>query len=84
MSHVPAAHEAWPWAGTGQATPQLPQWLVFELVSTQAPLQLSRGPVQLAAHLPRSQTWLVSQAVAQLPQLDGSLWMSAQAPLQLV
>ena len=50
--------------------------------STQAPLQSVSPDAQVVVHTPAEQTWPVAQAMAQAPQLFGSLSVSVQTPLQ--
>jgi hypothetical protein len=87
---VPDGQMHWPasWAFWAEqisvhvhAAPQAPQLLVLLVVSTQAPLHLTRFPEQVALQVPRLQTWLLVHAVPQEPQLFGSVYKSTQPAL---
>lgn len=48
-AHTPPVHEAWPWAGVGQAEPQPPQLAALVLSLTHDEPQTA--PLQLVAHV---------------------------------
>ena len=66
--------------GLGQALPHAPQCCVLLARVTQAPPQFSRPASHVSEQSPREQTRPAVQALVQLPQRDGSLWMSTHSP----
>jgi hypothetical protein len=53
-------------------------------VLTHAPPQLTSGDEHPAAQMPTLHTWPGAQIVPQLPQFDGSVFVSTQTPLHTV
>jgi hypothetical protein len=66
-----------------QSTPQLPQLLLFDFRSTQAPAQLVRPALHVAVHVPRLHACPVGQVTPQAPQFTGSLSRFTQTPLHI-
>ena len=69
--------------GAGQFLPQLPQFAVAVVKSTQDVPHSCFEP-QSVVQVPFKQTWPVAQALPQLPQLVPELFTSTQLPLQFV
>ncbi len=69
--HVFIEHDAEPVVGTGQAWPQLPQFALLDVVSTQLPLHDVRvAGEQPSVHEPIEQSGVEPEhCVAQLPQV---------------
>jgi hypothetical protein len=57
---------------------------VFDEVSTQTPLHVVRGDVQVDEHCPPLQVCVDAQALPHEPQLVRSVCVFTHAPLQLV
>ncbi len=74
---VPLLHD-WPAA---QTVPQVPQFAVFDRVSTHAPLQLVSPAPHTVVHWLAEHTWVAPHAIPQAPQFFGSLVKSTHAPL---
>jgi len=78
--HAPLEHSGVPFEGAGQTVPQVPQSSGFVCVSTHAVPQRTLGEGQVDIHTPPEQVCVGPHAVAQLPQLFGSVSRLVQTP----
>lgn len=73
ISHSPPLQTALPLDGEGQPLPQVPQFAVLVIRSTQVPLQFSLPAAHDALQVAPLHTSPALQALSQAPQYDGLL-----------
>lgn len=66
--------------GAEHTVPQSPQFELSLCLSTQAPLQLTSGSVQVSVQTAAEQTSVMSHWKLQAPQLEALDWRLTQAP----